>query len=43
MVDADMEEEYQISEKDFESALRWLKFNDPPNANRDKAIAYSKT
>lgn len=36
------EEEYQISEKDIEGAIRWLKVNDPANANRDKAIALLK-
>lgn len=34
-----MEEPYEINEKDIESAIRWLKINDPENANREKAIA----
>lgn len=34
-----MEDHYEISEKDIESAMRWLKVNDPDNANRDTAIA----
>lgn len=35
----DMEDNYEISEQDIESALHWLKINDPENANREKAIA----
>jgi hypothetical protein len=32
-----MEEPYKINEKDIESALRWLKVNDPENATREQA------
>ncbi len=34
-----MEENYEINEKDIESVIRWLKINDPENANREKAVA----
>jgi hypothetical protein len=34
-----MDKPYEINEKDIESALRWLKVNDPENATRDQAIA----
>jgi len=34
-----MVKKYEISESDIEIALRYLKFNDTENANRDKAIA----
>lgn len=34
-----MEEKYEISEKDIESTLRWLKINDPANATREQAEA----
>jgi hypothetical protein len=37
-----MEEPYKISEKDIESALRWLKVNDPENATREQAEALLK-
>ena len=30
---------YKISDEDIEAALRYLKYNDPENANRDMAIA----
>lgn len=34
-----MDKPYEISEKDIESTLRWLKINDPENATREKAEA----
>jgi len=34
-----MDKPYEINEKDIESALRWLKVNDPENATRDQAVA----
>jgi hypothetical protein len=34
-----MVKKYKISEKDIEVALRFLKFHDPENANRDAAKA----
>jgi hypothetical protein len=34
-----MDEVYKPSEKDIESALRWLKINDSEKATRDQAIA----
>ena len=34
-----MDENYEISEKDTESVIRWLKINDPENATREKAVA----
>lgn len=34
-----MNEKYEINEKDIESVIRWLKINDPQNANREKAVA----
>ncbi len=37
-----MQEDYQVNEKDIEGALRWLKVNDPANANREKAEALLK-
>lgn len=30
---------YEISEQDIEVTLRYLKYHDPENATRDKAIA----
>lgn len=39
IVGTGMEESYEINEKDIESVIRWLKVNDPQNANREKAIA----
>lgn len=41
-IEEDMEEQYEISEKDIESAIRWLKVNDPENATREKAVALLK-
>jgi len=32
-----MEEEFEINEETIDSALRWLKINDPENATREKA------
>lgn len=37
-----MEESYKISEQDIESALRWLKVNDPENATREQAESLLK-
>lgn len=37
-----MEEPYKINDKDIESVIRWLKVNDPQNANREAAIALLK-
>lgn len=37
-----MDKPYEISEKDIESALRWLKVNDPENATREQAEALLK-
>jgi len=37
-----MQEDYEVNEKDIEGALRWLKVNDPDNANREKAVALLK-
>lgn len=37
-----MEEDYEVNDQDIESALRWLKVNDPPNANREQAEALLK-
>ncbi|HET8669414.1 MAG TPA: hypothetical protein VFM05_01955 [Candidatus Saccharimonadales bacterium] len=34
-----MDKPYEITEKDIESALRWLKVNDPKNATREQAEA----
>ena len=34
-----MAKKYEISDKDIEVALRFLKFNDPENATRDQAKA----
>jgi hypothetical protein len=34
-----MDENYEISEKDIESVIRWLKINDPENATHEKAVA----
>lgn len=34
-----MIENYEISEKDIEAALSYLKYHDPENANRENAIA----
>ena len=33
-----MAKKYVISDRDIEIALRYLKFNDPENATRDKAM-----
>jgi hypothetical protein len=35
----DKNEKYTVSEEDIEVALRYLKFNDPKNATREKAKA----
>jgi hypothetical protein len=37
-----MDKPYEITEKDIESALRWLKVNDPENATREQAEALLK-
>lgn len=37
-----MNEPYKPNEKDIESVIRWLKVNDPQNANRETAIALLK-
>lgn len=34
-----MSDHYEINEQDIESVIRWLRVNDPDNANRDNAIA----
>lgn len=34
-----MAEEFEINEAAIDSALRWLKINDPDNATREKAEA----
>jgi hypothetical protein len=30
---------YEISDKDIETALRYLKYHDPENATRERAVA----
>lgn len=35
-------EQFRISEKDIGVALRYLKYHDPENATRDRAIAMLK-
>ncbi len=37
-----MDKPYEMNEKDIESALRWLKVNDPENATREQAEALLK-
>ena len=34
-----MSDKYEITDKDIEIALRYLKYNDPENATPEKAIA----
>lgn len=32
------EEKYEVTETDIEAAISYLKYHDPKNANRDRAI-----
>jgi hypothetical protein len=35
-------EQYEVTERDIEAALRWLKYNDPEYATREQALALLK-
>ena len=39
MSDMANDEKYEISERDIEVAMRYLKYHDPGNATRDKAVS----